>query len=84
MARVRQVLPDVALEPVVTKGSNNGEIWLNVGGGGLSGIELSTLIESRVKDRLTRLSGVAQVVIVGESRYSIRLWIDTQRLAGPD
>src|SRR5687767_3097279 len=42
---------------------------------------LSNYIDVYVKDALKRIPGVADVMIFGERKYSMRLWLDPQRLA---
>jgi len=82
VARARQGLPDEVKAPIVAKAdsSGGGLIWMNLSGGGLDQIELTTLVETQIEDRLTRLPGVANLNVVGERRLAIRLWIDHHRL----
>jgi hydrophobic/amphiphilic exporter-1 (mainly G- bacteria), HAE1 family len=42
---------------------------------------LSNYIDVYVKDALKRVAGVSDVTIFGERKYSMRLWLDPQRLA---
>jgi hydrophobic/amphiphilic exporter-1 (mainly G- bacteria), HAE1 family len=42
---------------------------------------LSNYIDVYVKDALQRVPGVGQVIVFGERRYSMRLWLDPNRLA---
>jgi len=42
---------------------------------------LSNYADVYMKDRLKRVSGVADVIIFGERRFSMRLWLDPDRLA---
>jgi HAE1 family hydrophobic/amphiphilic exporter-1 len=42
---------------------------------------LSNYIDVNVKDALKRVPGVADVIIFGERKYSMRLWLDPNRLA---
>src|SRR5690348_15739064 len=42
---------------------------------------MSNYLDLFVRDALKRVPGVAQVFIFGERRYSMRLWLDPQRLA---
>jgi hydrophobic/amphiphilic exporter-1 (mainly G- bacteria), HAE1 family len=42
---------------------------------------LSNYIDVYVKDALKRIPGVADVMVFGERKYSMRLWLDPQRLA---
>jgi hydrophobic/amphiphilic exporter-1 (mainly G- bacteria), HAE1 family len=43
---------------------------------------MSNYIDIYVKDSLKRIPGVADVIIFGERKYSMRLWLDPGRLAG--
>jgi len=43
---------------------------------------LSNYLDVYVRDALKRVEGVADVTIFGERKYSMRLWIDPDRLAG--
>ena len=43
---------------------------------------LSNYIDVFIKDALKRVPGVADVIIFGERKYSMRLWLDPDRLAG--
>src|SRR6266700_2283507 len=42
---------------------------------------MSNYLDLYVRDALKRVPGVAEVFIFGERRYSMRLWLDPQRLA---
>src|SRR5690606_32252291 len=42
---------------------------------------LSNYLDLYVKDALKRVPGVADVMIFGERKYSMRLWLDPERLA---
>jgi multidrug efflux pump len=82
VARARFGLPDEVKNPIVSKADSDGGglIWMNLNGGGLDQIELATLLETKIEDRLTKLPGVAQLYVLGERRMAIRLWIDHHRL----
>jgi HAE1 family hydrophobic/amphiphilic exporter-1 len=43
---------------------------------------MSNYLDIYVKDALKRIPGVADVIIFGERKYSMRLWLDPARLAG--
>jgi HAE1 family hydrophobic/amphiphilic exporter-1 len=43
---------------------------------------MSNYLDVYVKDSLKRIPGVADVIIFGERKYSMRLWLDPGRLAG--
>ena len=84
VARARRDLPEDVDEPVIAKQSADARPiqWISLSGGGLSQIELSTLAETRIRDRLGRLPGVAGVWLAGERRFAMRIWIDNTRLTG--
>jgi multidrug efflux pump len=82
VARARRELPEEVEEPIVAKQDTDASpiIWLAVFGGNLDQVAISTLAETRVKDRLAKLPGVSDVWINGEQRYSMRVWLDRNRL----
>src|SRR5580704_13021160 len=43
---------------------------------------MSNYVDVYVKDSLKRIPGVADVIIFGERKYSMRLWLDPVRMAG--
>ena len=43
---------------------------------------VSNYVDRFIKDELKRVRGVGDVVLFGERRYAMRLWIDPDRLAG--
>src|SRR5689334_4314381 len=43
---------------------------------------MSNYLDVYVRDALKRIPGVADVIIFGERKYSMRLWIDPVRMAG--
>jgi len=83
VARIREVLPEHAKEPVVAKSRSDADPMLYLAltseAGDLK--ELTRLAESQIVDRLARVGGVAQVHLVGDLRHAIRIWIDTRALA---
>jgi multidrug efflux pump len=82
VARVRRELPDEVEAPVVAKRDSdaNAQMWLGLSGERYDQIELTSLAETRILDRLAKLPGVAGVMISGERRYAMRLWIDNRVL----
>ena len=79
IARARRQLPDEVDDPIVAKRDSdaNAVMWLALSGERYDQVELTTLAETTVVDRLAKLPGVATVLIAGERRYSMRLWLDT-------
>jgi HAE1 family hydrophobic/amphiphilic exporter-1 len=43
---------------------------------------VSNYVDRFIKDELKRVAGVGDVVVFGERRYAMRLWLDPDRLAG--
>ena len=43
---------------------------------------ISNYIDRFIKDELKRVPGVGDVIIFGERKYAMRLWLDPDRLAG--
>lgn len=82
VARVRSVLPEEVLEPTVAKRDADARavMWLALSGDATDQVQLTSLAETRIKDRLAKLPGVASVIVGGERRYSMRIWIDNDRL----
>ena len=82
VARARDDLPADAEEPVVAKRDADASpiMWLALFGDKFSQIDISTIAETQVQDRLAKLPGVSEVLIAGEKRLSMRVWIDNSRL----
>jgi multidrug efflux pump len=82
VARARRNLPQEVEEPIVAKRDADASpiMWLALFGDGYSQLELSTLAETQIQDRLAKLPGVSEVLIAGERRFSMRVWIDNSRL----
>jgi multidrug efflux pump len=83
VARVRQKLPQDAEEPVIAKveADANPVIWLAFSSDTMSPLEVTDYINRSVKPRIQTMPGAADVRIFGERRYSMRIWIDADRLA---
>jgi len=81
VARARSRLPDEIDEPIVAKQDADAQavVWLALYGG-RDQIELTRIAEDVVQDRLAKLPGVGVVMIAGERRRSMRIWIDNDRL----
>ena len=50
--------------------------------GKYSTLFMSNYLDVYVRDSLKRIPGVADVIIFGERKYSMRLWLDPVRMAG--
>ena len=84
VARVRARLPQEIDEPVIAKveADANPIIWLAFSSDTKSALEVSDIANRFVKPRLQTLPGAADVRIFGERKYSMRIWLDPDRLAG--
>ena len=84
VARVRAKLPESIDEPVIAKveADANPIIWLAFSSDALSPLEVSDIANRVVKPRLQTLPGAADVRVFGERKFSMRIWLDPDRLAG--
>ncbi|MBM3516050.1 MAG: efflux RND transporter permease subunit [Alphaproteobacteria bacterium] len=82
IGQARSLLPQEVLDPSVAKGNlSSGQImWISVLGD-LPSLELSEIAETIVAERFESLPGVANVRMVGNRRYAMRIWLDRARLA---
>ncbi len=83
VARVRAALPAASEDSVVSKIEADAQaiMWLRLSSDQHSALELSDYADRYVADRLKTLAGVASVIIGGDRRYAMRLWVDRDRLA---
>jgi multidrug efflux pump len=83
VARVRGRLPDAVDEPVIAKVEADATptIWLAYTSETMSPLELTDLINKVVKPRLQTVPGVADVQIGGDRKFSMRIWVDPDKLA---
>src|SRR6266446_607303 len=83
VSRVRGQLPDDIKEPIIAKQDSDAQpiIWSALNSDRYSTLELTTLAERQIKPRLQGVPGVSSVVIGGEKRYAMRLWLDSEKMA---
>ncbi|MBI3370158.1 MAG: efflux RND transporter permease subunit [Betaproteobacteria bacterium] len=83
VARVKALLPASADDSVVSKIEADAQaiIWLRLSSDRHDALQISDHADRYVADGLKTLPGVASVIIGGERRYAMRLWIDRDRLA---
>jgi multidrug efflux pump len=84
VARVRSKLPPSVDEPVIAKVEADATptIWISFSSETRSALELTDMIERLVRPRLQTVPGVADVWIRGDRRFSMRIWVDPDKLAG--
>jgi multidrug efflux pump len=83
VSRAMRNLPPDADPPIVTKADADSDpiIVLRIFSEKRNLMELSEIANNMFKERFQTIPGVSQVMIWGEKRYSIRLWMDPDRLA---
>jgi multidrug efflux pump len=83
VSRVRGRLPVTADEPVVAKQDVNAQpiMWLALDGQNYSTLEIADVANNILSEKIQRIEGVGAVIIGGDRRYAMRIWIDPQRLA---
>ena len=83
VSRVRGRLPDEIDEPVIAKVEADAQpvMFLAFSSDRLNQLELTDFVSRNVVDRLKTLMGVADVIIFGERRYAMRIYVDRERLA---
>jgi multidrug efflux pump len=82
VSRVRQRLPQDADEPVIAKVEADATpvIWLAFQSDSMSPLDITDFVSRNIKPKIQTLPGAADVRIFGERRYSMRIWIDPERL----
>ena len=83
VSRVRQRLPQGIDEPVIAKVEADAfpVMWISLNSDTHNALQLSDLANRIAKPVLQTATGAAEVRIYGERRYSMRVWIDPDRLA---
>jgi len=83
VSRVRGTLPEDILEPIIAKQDSDAQpiIWNALNSDRYSTVELTTLAERQIKPRLQGVPGVSSVMIGGEKRFAMRLWLDADKMA---
>ncbi|NCC22697.1 MAG: efflux RND transporter permease subunit [Alphaproteobacteria bacterium] len=86
VGRTRDFLPDEVDEPVVAKVEADAQpiIYLAFSSSRHNAMEVTDYADRYIKDRLQTLPGVADVRILGERRFSMRVWLDRARLSAYD
>jgi multidrug efflux pump len=83
VSRVRGRLPDNIREPIIAKQDADARpvMWIALNSDRLTPMELTTLAETQIQNRLQTVRGVSSVVIGGAKRFAMRLWLDSERMA---
>ncbi|MGF1585427.1 MAG: efflux RND transporter permease subunit [Bacteroidales bacterium] len=84
VAQAQRLLPRDADPPIVAKADADASpiMFINIQSAERSLLELSEIAELTFKEQLQTISGVSAVLIWGEKRWAMRLWLDPVKLAG--
>ena len=83
VTRVRQRLPQGIDEPVIAKVEADAfpVIFLAMSSDTHNALQLSEMANTLVKPVLQTAPGAADVIVQGERKFSMRIWVDTDKLA---
>jgi len=83
VSAVRGELPDEVEEPVIAKAAGDAQamMWLTLTSDVRDRRALTDVVVRRLSDPLSIVPGVSQVIIGGERRYAMRLWLDAEAMA---
>lgn len=83
VSRVRQRLPGEISEPVISKVEADAQpvVFVVFRSERVSALALTDYVDRNIVDRFKNVNGVADVQILGERRYAMRIWIERERLA---
>ena len=83
VGRVRGRLPDEIEEPIIQKREADAQpiLYIAFSSDRHSALEITDYADRYVKDQLQTIPGVAEVRLFGERQYSMRIWLDPERLA---
>ncbi len=86
VSRIRGILPQEIDDPVISKVDANAQaiVWLALSSESHNGLELTDIADRVLKEKIQRLPGVGSVIIGGERRYAMRVWLDPMQMAAYD
>ena len=84
VSQAMRMLPRDCDPPTVTKADADASpiIFITIESDKRSLLELSEVAELTFKEQLQTISGVSAIMIFGQKRYAMRLWLDPIKLAG--
>lgn len=84
VARAIGLLPEEVDEPIVAKVEADAQpiMWMSLSSDTASQLDVSETADIVVQDRIQVLPGVASVLLFAERRYSMRVSVDREKLAG--
>jgi len=83
VSAIRSELPDEAEEPQIAQQALTEQVimWMLLTSDELDRMELSDFADRVLTDSLSTVSGVASVLVGGERRFSMRVWLDLDAMA---
>jgi multidrug efflux pump len=83
VSRVRGELPESILEPIVSKEDSDARpiLWIGMNSDRFTPLEMTTLAEKQIINRLQTIKGVSSIRIGGEKRFAMRLSLDAEKMA---
>lgn len=83
VSRVRGRLPDEIDEPIIAKVEADAQpvMYLSLTSSRHSPLELTDFADRFIADRVQNITGVAEVRILGQRQYAMRIWLDRARMA---
>lgn len=83
VSRIRGRLPREIEDPIISKVDADAQpiVWMALSSERHNGLELTDVADRVLKERIQRLPGVGSVIIGGERRYAMRVWLDPLRMA---
>ncbi|MFC5050307.1 efflux RND transporter permease subunit [Rubritalea spongiae] len=83
VSRARSRLPEEIDEPSISKEEADASpiIWFSLNSDQRSLLELSDFADRIVKQRMQTVTGVGNIIIGGEKRFAMRIWLSAEKLA---
>lgn len=83
IARVARKLPENSDDPVIAKADSDAQpiMWVRVQSQSRNLIDLAEYVDQEIKDYFQNIPGVSKVIFGGERRRSIKVLLDTKKLA---
>nr|WP_047575948.1 efflux RND transporter permease subunit [Methylobacterium sp. ZNC0032] len=86
VSRVRSRMPDEIDEPVIAKVEADSQpiLYLSLTSSRHGPLELTDFADRFISDRVQNVTGVAEVRILGQRQYAMRIWLDRARMSAYD
>ncbi|UZF91682.1 efflux RND transporter permease subunit [Bosea sp. NBC_00550] len=83
VSRVRGRMPDEIDEPIIAKVEADSQpiLYLSLTSTRHSPLELTDFADRFIAERVQNITGVAEVRILGQRQYAMRIWLDRSRLS---